>query len=158
MVLTARGGWATTRRTATSLTTLPVSTLVTTVGAALGLLQAPRPSSQHVGSIAIFNLVLCPCLLHLSRDCRSAAPLGVFLLVTVLLLCHALPLTPGGPTGQRSSPLLMLTHCSCHCPQSVVGRYPRSSGSSVMLWATSGSPGTHGIEQGRNHLSVRDAR
>ena len=37
--------------------------LVTTVGAALGLLQAPRPSSQQVGSIAIFNLVLCPCLL-----------------------------------------------------------------------------------------------
>ena len=33
----------------------------------------------------------------------------------------------------------MLMLCSCHCPQSVVGRYPRSSGSSVMLWATSGT-------------------
>ena len=36
---------------------------MTTVGAALGLLQAPKPTSQHVGSIAIFSLVLCPCLL-----------------------------------------------------------------------------------------------
>ena len=80
------------------------------------------------------------------------------MLVAVLQLCHALTLTPGEQTGQRSSPLLMLTLCSCHCPQSLVGRYPRSSESSVMLWATSGSPGTHGIEQGRNHLSVRDAR
>ena len=74
--------------------------------------------------------------------------------------CVALPcpLTPGEPTGQRPSPLLMLTLCSCHCPQSLVDRYPRSSGSSVMLWATSGSPGTHGIERGKNHLSARDAR
>ena len=80
------------------------------------------------------------------------------MLVAVLLLCHALPLTPGGPTGQRSSPLLMLTLCSCHCPQSLASRYPRSSMSSVMLWATSGSPGSHGIEQGWNHVSVRDAR
>ena len=68
------------------------------------------------------------------------------------------PLTPGEQTGQRPSPLLMLTLCSCHCPQSLVDRYPRSSGSSIMLWATSGSPGTQGIEQGRNHLSARDAR
>ena len=62
--------------------------------------------------------------------------------------CVALPCphTPGEQTGQRPSPLLMLTPCSCHCPQSLVDRYPRSSGSSVMLWATSGSPGTHGIE------------
>ena len=64
------------------------------------------------------------------------------------------PFTPGGPTGQRSSPLLMLMLCSCHCPQSLVGHYPWSFGSSVMLWAASGSPRTHGIEQGRNHLSV----
>ena len=73
--------------------------------------------------------------------------------------CVALPcpLTPGEQTGQRPSPLLMLTLCSCHCAQSLVDRYPRSSGSSVMLWATSGSPGTHGIEQGRNHLSAWDA-
>ena len=80
------------------------------------------------------------------------------MLVAVLLLCPALPLTPGGPTGQRSSPLLMLMLCSCHCPQSLAGRYPRSCGSSVMLWATSRSRGTHRIEQDRNHLSVRDAR
>ena len=74
--------------------------------------------------------------------------------------CAALPCppTPGEQTGQRPSPLLVLTLCSCHCPQSLVDRYPRSSGSSVMLWATSGSPGTHGIERARNHLSARDAR
>ena len=81
-----------------------------------------------------------------------------FLLVAMLLRCFALPLTPGEQTGQLPSPLLMLTLCSCHCPQNLVDRYPRSSGSSVMLWATSGSPGTHGIERGRNHLSARDAR
>ena len=80
------------------------------------------------------------CLL---RCCRVAVP------------C---PLTPREQTGQRPSPLLMLTLCSCHCPQSLVDRYPRSSGSSVILWATSGSPGTHRIERGRNHLSARDAR
>ena len=68
------------------------------------------------------------------------------------------PLTPGEQTGQRPSPLLMLTLCSRHCLQSLVDRYPRSSGSSVMLWATSGSPWTHRIERGRNHLSPRDAR
>ena len=72
-----------------------------------------------------------------------------------LLRC---PLTPGEQTGQRPSPLLMLKLCRCHCPQSLVDRYPRSSGSSVMLWATSSSPGTHGIERDRNHLSARDAR
>ena len=68
------------------------------------------------------------------------------------------PLTPGEQTGQRPSPLLMLTQCGCHCPQSLVDRYPWSSGSSVMLWATSGSRGTHRIERGRNHLLARDAR
>ena len=68
------------------------------------------------------------------------------------------PFTPGEQTGQRPSPLLMPTLCSRHCPQSRVDRYPRFSGSSVMLWATSGSPGTHGIERGRNHLSARDAQ
>ena len=68
------------------------------------------------------------------------------------------PLTPGDPTGQRTSPLLTLILCSCHYLRSPVGRYPRSSGSSVMLWGTSGSPRTNGIKQGRNHLPVRDAR
>ena len=58
------------------------------------------------------------------------------MLVAVLQLWHASTLTPGEQTGQRSSPLLMLALCSCHCPQSLVGRYPRSSGSSVKLWAT----------------------
>ena len=72
-------------------------------------------------SITIFTLVLCPCLLHLLLDCRNASPLGVCLLVAVLPLCHALPLTPGDSAGQRSSPLLMLTLC---CPQSLVGWYP----------------------------------
>ena len=58
-----------------------------------------------------------------------------------------------GATGQE--PLMLF---SCPCPQSRVGWYSRSSGSSVKLWATSGSLGTHGIGQGRNHLPVRDAR
>ena len=111
-----------------------------------------------MGSITIFNLVLCPCLLLCFLVAAVLPPEELCLLVAMLLLCHALPLTPGESMGQRSSPLLMLTLCSCHCPQSLVGRPPRSSRSSVMLWATSGSPGTHGIEQGRNHLSVRDAQ
>ena len=88
------------------------------------------------------------------------APIGGALAVCLLLCpCIALPcpFTPGSPTGQRPSPLLMPLLYSCHCPQSLAGRYPRSSRSSVMLWATSGSPGTHGIEEGRKHLSVRDA-
>ena len=89
------------------------------------------------------------------------APIGDALAFCLLLCCcvaEPCPFTPGEQTGQRPSPLLMLTLCSCHCPQSLVGRYPWSSGSSVMLWATSGSPGTDGIERGRNHLSARDAR
>ena len=88
------------------------------------------------------------------------APIGCALAFCLLLCrCIALPcpFTPGGTTGPRPLPLLMLTLCSRHCPQSLVGWYPRSSASSVKLWATSGSPGTHGIEQGRHHLSVRDA-
>ena len=89
------------------------------------------------------------------------APIGDALAFCLLLCCCdavPCPFDPGEQTGQRPLPLLMLTLCSCQFPQSLVGRYPRSSGSSVMLWATSGSPGTHGIERGRNHLSVRDAR
>ena len=38
--------------------------------------------------------------------------------------------------------------------ETLVSWDPQSDGSSVKLRATSGSPGTHGIEQGRNHLSV----
>ena len=68
------------------------------------------------------------------------------------------PFTHAGPTGHCPSPLLMLKLCNCHYPQNLVVQYPRSSGSSFMLWATSGSPGTHAIEHGRNHLLVRDAR
>ena len=92
--------------------------------------------------------------------CRFATDRDALAFCLLRCCCAALPcpLTPGEQTGHRPSPLLMLTLCSCHCPQSVVDRYPRSSGSSVMLWATSGSPGTHGIERGRNHLSARDAR
>ena len=92
--------------------------------------------------------------------CCFATDRGALAFCLLRCCCAALPcpLTPGEQTGQRPSPLLMLTLCSCHCPQSLVDRYPRSSGSSVMLWATSGSPGTHGIERGRNHLSARDAR
>ena len=104
----------------------------------------------------------------LLRRMRAALYLGCCLapigdaLAFCLLLCSCVvvpcPFTPGEQTGQRPSPLLMLILCSSHCPQSLVGRYPRSCGSSVKLWATSGSPGTHGIERGRNHLSARDAR
>ena len=89
------------------------------------------------------------------------APIGDNLTFCLLpCCCAALPcnFTTGDQTGQRPSRLLMLKVCSCHCPQSQVGRYPRSSGSSVMLWATSGSPRTRGIEPGRNHLFVRDPR
>ena len=89
------------------------------------------------------------------------APIGDALAFCLLLCCCVAvpcPFTPGEQTGQRSSTLLMLTLCKCHCPQSLVGWYPRSSRSSVMLWATSGSPGTQGIERGRNHLLARDAR
>ena len=89
------------------------------------------------------------------------APIGGALAFGLLLCCCVAPPCPSthcDPTDQRPSPLLMLKLCGCHCPKSLVGRYPRSSGSSVMLWATSGSPETHGIEQGRNHLSVREAR
>ena len=88
------------------------------------------------------------------------APIGGALALCLLLCCClALPclFTPGDLADQPPSPLLMLKLCSCHCPQRFVGRYPQSSGSSVMVWATSSSPGTHGIEQGTNHLSVRDA-
>ena len=89
------------------------------------------------------------------------APVGDAL-AFCLLQCYCVavpcPFTPGEQTGQRPSLLVMLKLCSCHCPQTLVDRYPRSSVSSVMLWATSGSPGTHGIERGRNHLWARDAR
>ena len=82
-------------------------------------------------------------------DCRFAPDREALAFCCVAVPC---PLTRGEQTSQRPLPLLMLTLCNCHCPQSLVDRYPRSSGSSVMLWATSGSPGTHGIERGRNHL------
>ena len=42
----------------------------------------------------------------------------------------------------------LLMPCSCHCPQSLNGRYPQSSGSPVKLWTISGSPGTHGAVSG----------
>ena len=105
-------------------------------------------------------LLLCRMRAVLYLGCCSA-PVGDALAFCLLLCCCvAVPcaFTPGEQTGQRLSPLLMLKLCSCHCPQSLVGRYPRAFGSSGMLWATSGSPGTHGIERGRNHLSARDAR
>ena len=55
------------------------------------------------------------------------APIGDAL-AFCLLLCRRVavpcPFTPGEQRGQRPSPLLMLTLCSCHCPQSLVGRYP----------------------------------
>ena len=105
-------------------------------------------------------LLLCRMCAALYLGC-CFAPVGDALAFCLLLCCCVAvpcPFTPGEQTGQRPSPLLMLKLCSCHCPQSLVRRYPRSFGSSVMLWATSGSPGTHGIERGRNHLSARDAR
>ena len=56
--------------------------------------------------------------------------------------------------GRVNGPALVLMLCTCHCPQILVGRYPRSSGSSVKLWATPYSPPTHGIEQGRVRCPV----
>ena len=92
--------------------------------------------------------------------CCCCAPIGGTL-ACCLLLCYCdsmpCPFILGDPTSQHVSSLLMLKPHRCDNPQSLVGRYPRSSGSSVMLWATLGSLETHGIEQGRNHLSVRDA-
>ena len=88
------------------------------------------------------------------------APIGVALAFCLLLCCCVAlpcPFTSGEQTDQRPSRLLMLKLCRCHCPQNLVGRWPRSSESSIMLWVTSGSPGTRGIEQGRNHLSVPHA-
>ena len=70
--------------------------------------------------------------------CCFATDRGALAFCLLRCCCAALPcpLTTGEQTGQRPSPLLMLTLCSCHCPQSLVARYPRSSGSTVMLWAT----------------------
>ena len=106
------------------------------------------------------QLSLCRMRAALFLGCRFATDREALAFYLLRCCCVALPcpLTPGEETGQRPSPLLMLTLCSCHFPQSLVDRYPRSSGSSVMLWATLGSPGTHGIERGSNHLSGRDAR
>ena len=74
----------------------------------------------------------------LCLGCRFAPDGEAFAFCLLRCCCIAVPgpLTPGKQTGQRPSPLLMLTLCSCHCPQSLVDRYPQSSGSSVMLWAT----------------------
>ena len=65
--------------------------------------------------------------------CRFATDRDALAFCLLRCCCAALPcpLTPGEQTGQRPSPLLMLTLCSCHCPQSLVDRYPRSSGSSA---------------------------
>ena len=96
----------------------------------------------------------------LCLGCRFAPDGEAFAFCLLRCCCIAVPcpFTPGEQTGQCPSPLLMLTLCSRHCPESLVDRYPRSPRSSVMLWATSGSPGTHGIERGKYHLSARDAR
>ena len=51
-----------------------------------------------MGSITIFNLVLCPCLLHLTLDCCSAAPLGI-----VLAFCSAAALPCLAPYPLRSN-------------------------------------------------------
>ena len=121
-----------------------------------GLYGRVRPEGVHRRGLTLFRCMRAALFL----GCCSA-PIGSALACCLMQCCYVAmpcPLTPGDPTGQRSSPLLMLKLCSCHCPQSMVGWYSWSFGSSVMLWATSGSPGTRGIEQGRNHLSVRDAR
>ena len=91
--------------------------------------------------------------------CRFAPEGDVLAFCLLQCCCVAVhcPFTPGAQTGQRPSPLLMLTLCSRYCSRSLVGRYRRFFGSSVMLWATSGRPGTHWIEQGRKHLSAGDA-
>ena len=96
--------------------------------------------------------------LYLPRRFQPDREALAFCLLRCCCVAVPCPLTPGEQTDQRPSPLLMLPLRSCHCPQSLVDRYPRPPRSSIMLWATSGSPGTHGIEQGTNHLSARDVR
>ena len=58
--------------------------------------------------------------------CRFAPDGEALAFCLLRCCCVALPcpLTPGEQTGQRPSPLLMLTLCSCHCPQSLVDQIP----------------------------------
>ena len=80
------------------------------------------------------------------------------LIVAVLLRCHALPPDPrrfNGPTLVAVANAKALQLPLPPNPGWLVSTFLWSC---VMLWATSGSPRTHGIERGRNHPSVRDAR
>ena len=140
----SQGWWAI---TSTQLAMDAVGSRVMDVSTVAGVRERRRVRSCFAACV-----LLCSLVAALRREALA------FCLLRCCCVAVPCPLTPGEQTGQRPSPLLMLTLCSCHCPQSLVDRYPRSSGSSVMLWATSGSPGTHGIERGRNHLSARDAR
>ena len=68
-----------------------------------------------VDRLTLFYLVLCRGLLQLLFLCCGAAPLGVCLLVVVVLLCHALPRTPGNSTGQLLP--MQLTLVVANAPQ-----------------------------------------
>ena len=77
--------------------------------------------------------------------------------------CYAAALQCLAPFPRRFNRAKLVTVAIANAMQwplrpNLVGWYPRLSRSSIKLWATSGSPRSYGIEQGRNHLSVRDAR
>ena len=101
---------------------------------------------------------LVPMLAALLLGCCSAAPLGIVLASCSAAAQPCLALYPRRTNGPASVAVANANTLQLPRPRNLVGRYPWSSGSSFMLWATSGSPGIHGIEQCRNHLSVRDAR
>ena len=97
----------------------------------------------------------------LSLGCRFAPDREALAFCLLRCCCVAVPcpLTPRGTNGPASVAVANANALQLPLPPKAwLTRYPRSSGSSVMLWATSSSPGTHGIERGRNHLSARDAR
>ena len=103
--------------------------------------------------------LLCRMRAALYLGC-CVAPIGGALAFCLLLCCYVAlpcPFTPSDPTDQRPSPLLMLKLCSCHCLKAWLAGIP-------VLWVLRHAvghlrqPWDHGIEQGMNHLSVRDAR
>ena len=73
----------------------------------------------------------------LCLGCCSAPDGEAFAFCLLRCCCSTVPcpLTPGEQTGQRPSPLLMVTRCSRHCPQSLV------SPVSPVLWVLRHSVG-----------------
>ena len=117
------------------------------------------------------SLDLCTCAIgcrvHMVRGdghvtwrlCCTHRRHSCFLLVVMLLHCRVLPLHLWQSNGP--APVAVANAIALQLPLPPKPRWPVSpvsSGSSVILWAISSSPGTHGIELGRNHLSEPDAR